>query len=261
MNILTHLFFGLTLFSIFDLNIYGVIIGSVLPDFDMFFTIPHRTLTHSFIFLIIVSFLFYSKNKKIGISLFIGILSHLILDVITSQGIQLLYPYNKYFTFNLFNSSNKNINFLFISIFGIIMLNSKLLKEKLMDFKAKNIRLFTYSLFLLPLLFSIYLGFTEKYQLTTITELLNNKKNFENQNIQINGFICSEIEFKEYSSYSNYLIFNLCEKNDTILVWVIEGINDNLNINDNITVFGKFTDKYDEPEIYYIDKIKKNILN
>ena len=110
--------------SLFNLNIFEnkytialTIISCILPDIDhtksligkLFFPLSkylsvrfgHRTLTHSLIFFIplifIVSFLektYFDGGNYYLIFLF-GFSSHLILDMVTIQGIPLFYPFNK----------------------------------------------------------------------------------------------------------------------------------------------------------------------
>lgn len=86
------------------------IIGSLLPDIDHpksmlgskvhpisdmineFF--GHRTLTHSicFVFIVYILTMFVSLNVSIGYSL--GILSHIMLDLLTPSGVSIYYPFN-----------------------------------------------------------------------------------------------------------------------------------------------------------------------
>lgn len=54
----------------------------------------HRSFTHSLLFLMIVSFLLnrYSPNESLSIGIIVGMASHYVLDMMTKNGIQLLYP-------------------------------------------------------------------------------------------------------------------------------------------------------------------------
>lgn len=110
--------------SLFEINIFSsplfiilVIIGSILPDIDhtksligkLFYPISkyisknygHRTITHSAIFLFLITSIslflekYFLNNYEITIILFFSILSHLILDMCTLQGIPLFYPFYK----------------------------------------------------------------------------------------------------------------------------------------------------------------------
>lgn len=54
----------------------------------------HRTVTHSFFFIILLGFLlsFFSVSEGIRSGLLIGVASHLVLDAATARGIALLWP-------------------------------------------------------------------------------------------------------------------------------------------------------------------------
>lgn len=110
--------------SFFSVNIFAnpifitaTLFGSLLPDIDhtkswigkAFYPIAkwlsvnygHRTITHSVFFLIGICLLsfFIEKNFRadysISIILFFSVLSHLIFDMVTLQGIPLFYPFYK----------------------------------------------------------------------------------------------------------------------------------------------------------------------
>lgn len=108
--------------SFFDINIFEnftflfvAIFSSLLPDIDhtrsylgkLFYPIAkwidkkhgHRTITHSLLFLFGITFftgiiesIFFNSNT-ITLITFFGVLSHLILDMVTVQGIPLFYPF------------------------------------------------------------------------------------------------------------------------------------------------------------------------
>jgi inner membrane protein len=110
--------------SFFSVNIFAnplfisfTLIGSLLPDIDhtkswigksvypvakwLSVNYGHRTITHSIFFLVglcLLSF-FIEKNFRadysISIILFFSVLSHLIFDMVTLQGIPLFYPFYK----------------------------------------------------------------------------------------------------------------------------------------------------------------------
>lgn len=87
------------------------ILGSLLPDIDhpksfignkipilpsiLYSTVGHRTITHSLVFALVVGILAAMFNIWIGIGLAVGILSHIILDMLTPMGVAYLYPFNK----------------------------------------------------------------------------------------------------------------------------------------------------------------------
>lgn len=95
--------------------LYGcAVVGSLLPDIDhpnskinkynpfasiMVRLIKHRTLTHSLLWIAIVSLIgvMLKFNTWAILGLNIGILSHLILDMMTVSGVPLLYPCRKNF--------------------------------------------------------------------------------------------------------------------------------------------------------------------
>ena len=117
--VFTGLFTSLFSINIFEnpINIIITIIASLLPDIDhtksligkLFFPIAkwlsinygHRTITHSLIFITSITIIsvfiekIFSNNLEISIILFFGILSHLIFDMVTLQGIPLFYPFKK----------------------------------------------------------------------------------------------------------------------------------------------------------------------
>lgn len=88
------------------------ILGSLLPDIDhpksfignkipilptiLYSTVGHRTITHSLLFASVMGILVATFiNLWLGIGLTIGILSHIILDMLTPSGVAYLYPFNK----------------------------------------------------------------------------------------------------------------------------------------------------------------------
>lgn len=96
------------------LNIIGgAAIGGLIPDIDhpksflgraiqpistiLMATIGHRTLTHSLLFLFLISFVASMFNIMLGFGLGIGILSHIVLDLLTpkTNGVAFLYPFYK----------------------------------------------------------------------------------------------------------------------------------------------------------------------
>lgn len=98
-------------------------IGSVLPDIDhpksylgrrlpfiskpLFHAFGHRTITHSLLFLCIITASLMKTNTSVGIGIFFGILSHLLADMLTpfSKGVALFYPVRK--RFGLFMAKSK----------------------------------------------------------------------------------------------------------------------------------------------------------
>lgn len=88
-------------------------LGALLPDIDHPHSLlgkatlfvpslinrrwSHRTITHSLLFLILSTLLFgvITKNFSAVLGLFVGVLSHLILDTCNPTGVPWLYPINK----------------------------------------------------------------------------------------------------------------------------------------------------------------------
>ncbi len=91
----------------------GAAIGGLIPDIDhpdsfvgnaiepiskiIKDTIGHRTLTHSLLFLLIISFVTSLFNVMLGVGIGNGILSHIVLDILTphTNGVAFLYPFCK----------------------------------------------------------------------------------------------------------------------------------------------------------------------
>lgn len=71
-------------------------IGRAVPYIDNFISsvFGHRTLTHSLLFLILGYWLFHilSWPESLEIGILLGILSHIILDMLTVQGVKFLWP-------------------------------------------------------------------------------------------------------------------------------------------------------------------------
>ena len=126
--------FGLTLFvlSIFAIpfgfgpeNLVIVVIFlsailSSLPDIDLKFGIPHRTITHSILFAIIIGILFgillgYSSGLIYGfigfIAGFLGIMTHLLGDLMTYQEFKPLWPIKQTkLSYGFFEAKSKAAN-------------------------------------------------------------------------------------------------------------------------------------------------------
>ena len=89
----------------------GAFFGSLLPDIDhkksmlgsiLHLPVKHRTLTHSLLFLFVISIFVIQYELSLGSGLFLGIFSHLVLDMAgpKSNGIMLFYPSKKKYSFN-----------------------------------------------------------------------------------------------------------------------------------------------------------------
>ena len=106
---------------------FVILVGAIIPDIDYimewtWFKETHRTFTHSILFVLfmgVLLFLVFSivkrfsnryldkiNHKHIGILFSIGILTHLLLDMIFVPGVPLLWPYDLYFSyFGVFQKS------------------------------------------------------------------------------------------------------------------------------------------------------------
>lgn len=116
----THLMFGLLVsiltYSIFQQNFFiftfFVLIGALLPDLDnpnskagkslgIFSVIfnkifGHRGITHGVWFpLVMCAAIGYFSNWNFALAIFIGYLSHILIDGLTVQGINLIHPLQK----------------------------------------------------------------------------------------------------------------------------------------------------------------------
>ncbi|MCA9477878.1 MAG: metal-dependent hydrolase [Nanoarchaeota archaeon] len=104
----THLVFGLFLSTFFTspLAWLFVLFGSLVPDIDSSTSIlgrkariigktfEHRGFFHSLFFLIPSSLIIYGFSPLLSLSFTIGVGGHLLLDMLTKQGIR-IYPFKK----------------------------------------------------------------------------------------------------------------------------------------------------------------------
>lgn len=86
-------------------------LGGLLPDIDhpksylgskvflisdlLYSSVGHRTLTHSLLFAFIIGAAGLYFNPWIGLGIFVGIISHILLDLMTPTGVSFLYPFYK----------------------------------------------------------------------------------------------------------------------------------------------------------------------
>ncbi|MEM1985054.1 MAG: metal-dependent hydrolase [Candidatus Korarchaeum sp.] len=100
----THVAFGLLLASLLlrtDLMpfIPIVFLASVLPDLDLLLRdlplIEHRKTFHNVWFLILVYALAVRFSPRVSYLMVIGVLSHLMMDSLTKQGVMWLYPLSR----------------------------------------------------------------------------------------------------------------------------------------------------------------------
>ncbi len=75
-------------------SIVGVL-GSVVPDWDFYFGLKHRTITHSILFLTISTATISIFNIPVALVWLINYGLHLLADSFTKMGTPFLYPFNK----------------------------------------------------------------------------------------------------------------------------------------------------------------------
>jgi inner membrane protein len=79
-----------------DIDHTGSMIGRKVPLLDNIISavFGHRTFTHSLLFLFLTFLLFRFTNWNIDFEfgIFIGMFSHMVLDALTKEGIQFLWP-------------------------------------------------------------------------------------------------------------------------------------------------------------------------
>ena len=81
----THVVAGLAIAYAFGLDPVHVVIGTLLPDAD--YKLLHRRLLHNLFVLFLVLFLSFE--------VFVGMLSHITLDMLTKMGVGLLWPVSR----------------------------------------------------------------------------------------------------------------------------------------------------------------------
>ena len=142
----THFVFSLLValltYSLFDINVYLFIIicviAGTLPDIDhpkskvripiishiINFFFGHRKLFHSIFFVIILGLIIKSFFGNYYIPFELGYLSHIILDALTKQGINFIYPF-KQLTVKGFIRTNgflEKILFVVLIILNVVVL-------------------------------------------------------------------------------------------------------------------------------------------
>lgn len=145
----THFVFGI-LVSLMSLNFFSIsnsllfvliiLLFSVFPDIDLVeskigkknkpiskainFIFGHRGLMHSIYIPLILFFIFYNTNNKVGIAILLGYFSHLFMDALTKEGIRPLRPIiNKRINwFFKTNSISEKILFLAITFIDLYLI-------------------------------------------------------------------------------------------------------------------------------------------
>ncbi|MBW2992415.1 metal-dependent hydrolase [Candidatus Woesearchaeota archaeon] len=114
----THALFalliGTLIYQYFSFNpyffVFLVFVGAVIPDIDkgtskinnflkitkpIAFVTRHRGIFHSLFFAVLISVLVHLYNHVAGIALFIGYMSHVLLDGLNHAGVNLIHPLQK----------------------------------------------------------------------------------------------------------------------------------------------------------------------
>lgn len=108
------------------ISIIGTI-GGTAPDWDFYFGIKHRTITHSLLFLFISSLLISILNLNTGLIWFISYGLHLIADSFTKMGVPFLYPFiKKNYGFKLIKSGGAEDMLIFIIFVYLISVQFKI---------------------------------------------------------------------------------------------------------------------------------------
>jgi len=263
MQEITHALVGLTLTYVLGLDFIVGFFSAILPDIDIlsnlsfFNTIfgTHRGFTHSLLPLLIITFFLCNfKNKRVGVSFFIGYSSHLILDSFTKIGIPLFFPLKTYYSFNLGTSSDPNLNYFFIFLSIFLLLNKKTIEKAIMNLGPTKTRFAVYSIICLTFITLAFYGGIY-YQETTIDNLL---KNNEEVYVSIEGIVCSAPKYHTTKYVNTFEIFSICdEKNKSLIVWRFLNKNDNkVNLYDKVKIEGMFTKAYKWPEITYVKNVE-----
>ncbi|MED0661267.1 metal-dependent hydrolase [Bacillus smithii] len=81
-----------------DIDHTGSLIGRKVPLIDNIIStvFGHRSFTHSLLFLVLAFFLFQQTSwpKDIELGILMGMFSHMVLDMLTKQGVKFLWPLN-----------------------------------------------------------------------------------------------------------------------------------------------------------------------
>ncbi len=256
---ITHVVFSLALSAVLILNTPFTVLGAIIPDMDYLVRIEHRTFMHSFLFIIIILLIFYRRSPRKTISFTIGFLSHLMLDVITPNGIMVFYPLQEFFTLGITNSYNSVHNLLIILLSLLILWNKHDFQEMLRGVGSKKVRICTFLFLTSPIILSIPVTLMSPYlcEKTTISTLIKLPKDYEEKCVTIKGNVCSEIREYTANSGNTYQIFDLCN-NSKIKIWKMNTVEEKeFEKNDCLIITGIFTSKYLNKSGYELYKIKK----
>lgn len=242
---ITHGLFAIAFSSILMLDIPYVLIGSLLPDVDFILGVEHRGLTHSLLFIALISIItYYRAGKREGISMMLGIASHFILDSITVAGIRLFYPLKTMYSFGFTISSSSSVNFLIIISSFVIFFNRDYITEQLKEFRGKNVQFAVYSILALWVLSLSFFG-AMNYKVSTITQVLSDVSKWDSHSVSLNATICSDIQQRTSSSGNSYQTFYICDGEDKLYVYKLKKIEiSNISEGQKIKIDGVFTTDY-----------------
>ena len=256
-NTITHAITGFAISEAFMLNPLVVVIASIIPDIDYLTGIEHRTITHSLLVMVIATIIIWKySGKKNGFSFLLGFASHLMLDSLTPMGVPLFYPLDNYFSFNVGNWNDPVLNIGIIIVCAIIILNKDSIREYLLSLEKgvllKSTLLFLVSYFSLLSFFNVT-GCAGDPDTIGIIRLMPGESK-----VLASGVICSEVTNETSSSGNNYQVFTLCDDTGNITIWKSDYVlESNLSSGDLVSVCGKFTRSFNEPEIYYVTSVTK----
>ncbi len=257
MNLLSHTLFGLAIGSVLTLEIGWVVFGSILPDIDYILGIEHRTITHSLLFISILSYIVYKKDKRKGISLLIGLLSHMVLDIITVGGVEILWPIRYRFSIPLIISMDPKPNLLLSAISLTIFINNEVISSKLANIEPRKVRIATFILLLAPTIASIPISFYQNSKCVpvSITTLISNPELYNERCVITEGVVCSNKTTYKTKSDAIYNMFHICDNESKVLIFISSEYNESVNSGEMVRITGFFTTKYKRYG-YEINRIK-----
>lgn len=257
MNTITHAIAGFAISEAFMLNPLIVVIAAILPDLDYVTGIEHRTITHSLLMMIAITALIWKySGKKNGFSFLLGYSAHLMLDSITPMGVPLYYPLEHYFSFNIANWNDPVTNMGLVIISAIIILNKNSIREYLLSLEKgmllKSVIAVLVTFFLALSFFNVT-GCAGDPDTIALIKLMPGESK-----VLATGAICSEVINETSNSGNTYQVFTLCDDTANITVWKSDYVlESNLSNGDLVSVCGKFTRSFNEPEIYYVTSVTK----
>jgi hypothetical protein len=180
-----------------------------------------------------------------------------LLDLLTTQGVQLLWPLQTWYTYGLFNSLETTPNLILIIVSIVIIWNNDILRDKLLRIDYKTVQKITFSLLLIPILLVIPLHYlnVSNCESVSINDLLNNVEVYDEACVSTRGIICSQIEEYVASSGNTYEIFTLCNESN-ITVWLLKNLSPGIEYNDSVLITALFTTRYYETSGYELYMIK-----